>query len=109
MRKTEQKRGKERAERSKDTGGGKPARRRTKNWHGRPASDLARPGRARWHDRAKWHGLPVPHGTAVPCVLGREFGFLKPFLLHFEGEASRGVSSTVVSTPNPRLFESNLG
>ena len=59
MRKTEQKRGKERAERSKDTGGEKAARQCTKIWHGRPASDLARPGRARWHDRARCAALRV--------------------------------------------------
>uniref|UniRef100_A0A7C9DSS6 Uncharacterized protein n=1 Tax=Opuntia streptacantha TaxID=393608 RepID=A0A7C9DSS6_OPUST len=33
----------------------------------RPASDLARPGRAMWHGRATWHGQPVPpwHGRAM--------------------------------------------
>ena len=72
-----------------------------------------------------WHGLAVPcgtavprgtgspchHGTAVPCVISRRsgcFGLFKPGFASIFGEASRGVSSTVVSTPNPRLFESKF-
>ena len=72
-----------------------------------------------------WHGLAVPcgtavphgtgspchHGTAVPCGLSRRsgcFGLFIPDVASFLGEASRGVSSTVVSTPNPRLFESKF-
>jgi len=57
----------------------------------RPASDLARPGRAMWHDCARWHGLPVPLGMAVPrlvrvgCAGVRFFGFLMPFRLTFWG------------------------
>jgi len=53
---------KTRAEREKNTSGAPTSE------HARPASNVARPGRACWHDRATWHGLAVPHGTAVPCV-----------------------------------------
>ena len=50
--------------------------RTTRDRHNWPGNQVARPGRATWHDRAMWHGGAVPCGTPVPLVRcsGDSFG-----------------------------------
>ena len=63
-----------RAKQAKTRKGNRTHGRAPRTQHDRPAREVARPGRAGWHDRASWHGRARPGR----CGAGR-FRDFRPF------------------------------
>ena len=63
-----------RAKQAKTQAGNRVHDRAPMTQHGRPTSNVARPGRAGWHDHATWHG----RARSVPAR--RSFRDFRPFL-----------------------------
>ena len=53
----------------------RPHGRAPRTRHDQPARQLARAGRAWWHDRATWHGLAVPLGGRPRFISPCDFVF----------------------------------